>query len=161
MKRYAFIAFAVLISFSGYAQIERVRDFDDGGKKNAFEIITHSKGLGSGDVQFHQDIRIEDLVINNAAQGTKELQGYRVQVFSSNEQRTAKDEAFKIEQRLKQGFPLHNVYVSYTSPFWKVRLGDFETQDEARMFAEEVAQKFPSLRNHTYTVRDRITLIDK
>jgi septal ring-binding cell division protein DamX len=82
--------------------------------------------------------------------------GYRVQVFSSNAQRTAKTEAFKVEKQIKDGFPEYAVYVNYTSPFWKVRVGDFKTMEDAQAFRNELNSTFPQLRSETYIVREQI-----
>lgn len=85
--------------------------------------------------------------------------GYRVQVFSSNAQRTAKNESLNIERRLRSAFPGYGVYRTYASPFWKVRIGDFRTHAEARAFRAELVKVFPELRRETYTVREsRITI---
>ncbi|HHT22420.1 MAG TPA: SPOR domain-containing protein [Bacteroidales bacterium] len=85
--------------------------------------------------------------------------GYRVQVFSSNAQRTAKDEAYTIERRLRSAFPEHGVYRIYASPFWKVRIGDFRTIEDARAFRAELVKLFPEYSRETYTVREnKITI---
>lgn len=80
--------------------------------------------------------------------------GYRVQVFSSNAQRTAKDEAYNIERRLRSAFPGYGVYRIYSSPFWKVRIGDFRSLAEARAFRSELIKAFPEYSRETYTVRE-------
>ncbi len=80
--------------------------------------------------------------------------GYRVQVFSSNAQRTAKDESLNIERRLRSAFPGYGVYRTYASPFWKVRIGDFRTLEDAQRFRTELIKAFPELRRETYTVRE-------
>jgi len=130
-------------------------------KKNAFEIISSRDTLSGGQVIIHQDKRIEKIVADNTAGSGAITHGYRVQVFSSNVQRTAKDEAFALEQRLREAFPGVGVYVSYSSPFWKVRVGNFQTSTEAREFSEELLALFPRLKSTTYTVRDRIIVTGK
>jgi len=112
-------------------------------------------------VIIHQDKRIEKIVADNTAGSGAITHGYRVQVFSSNAQRTAKDEAFAIERRLREAFPDLGIYVSYSSPFWKVRVGNFQTSNEARQFSEEILALFPRLKSTTYTVRDRIIVTGK
>ena len=66
-------------------------------------------------VQFHQDARIEKIVIEIALRLTLK---FRVQVFPAMHI-ALPEEAFKLEQRLIQVFPDHKVYVSYSSPFGK------------------------------------------
>ena len=130
-------------------------------KKNTFEIISLRDSISGGTVTVHQDKRIERIVADNTAGSGAVTHGYRVQVFSSNTQRTAKDEAFSIERRLKEAFPDMGVYVTYSSPFWKVRIGNFQTTAEARAFTDELLYLFPRLRSTTYTVRDRIIITGK
>jgi hypothetical protein len=81
-----------------------------------------------------------------------------VQVFSSNQQHTAKTEAFRVEKLIRDQFPTLGVYVNYTSPFWKVRVGDFSTQAEATSFRNELISAFPTMRSETYIVKEQILI---
>lgn len=90
-----------------------------------------------------------------------EMQGYRVQVFSSNNQQTAKTEAFRIQKLVEESQLNVDVYVQYNTPFWKVRLGNFRTIEEAKLFKEEVTRLLPELQGDTYTVRDNIVVIER
>ena len=87
-----------------------------------------------------------------------EIDGYRVQVYSSNQQQTAKTEALELEAKLKEKVN-QTIYVQYLPPFWKVRLGDFKTYDEAREYKKLFVQLFPSMMGDTYIVRDKIQVI--
>ena len=87
-----------------------------------------------------------------------EMDGYRVQVYSSNQQQTAKTEALELEARLKEKVS-QSIYVQYIPPFWKVRLGDFRTYDEAREYKKLFVQLFPSMMGDTYIVRDKIQVV--
>lgn len=60
-----------------------------------------------------------------------QMLGYRIQVFSSNNQKTAKAEAFRRETAIKQAVPGMTSYVKYQAPFWRVRVGDFQTYEDA------------------------------
>jgi len=129
-------------------------------KKNAFTIIT-AKDSAAGQINIYQDKKIAKLVIENATPTSSKINGYRVQVYSGSAQRTAKEDAFNLERRLREMIPGIQVYVTYTSPFWKVRVGDFQTMAEAKAYAEEIYVLFPKLRNESYTVRDKINLPEK
>lgn len=116
-------------------------------------------------VVIHQDPKLDKLIYNHinkkdvVSHGPYTGSGYRVQVFSSNAQKTAKNEAFSIERKLRSAFPGHGVYSIYASPFWKVRIGDFRTQEDARAFRSELVKAFPELSRETYTVREsKITI---
>lgn len=87
-----------------------------------------------------------------------EIDGYRVQIYSSNQQQTAKAEALDLEQRLKDKIT-QTIYVQYIPPFWKVRLGDFRTYNEAKEYKNEFVLQYPDLMGDTYIVRDKIQVI--
>lgn len=84
--------------------------------------------------------------------------GYRVQVFSDNNQRTAKNEARSKSRSIGSRFPKYRTYVSYTSPYWRLRVGDFRTRQEATAAADELREAFPSYSKEIRVVRDRINL---
>ena len=87
-----------------------------------------------------------------------EIDGYRVQIYSSNQQQTAKSEALELESKLKDRVS-HTVYVQYLTPFWKVRIGDFRTYEEAQEYKKQFVEQFPNLTGDTYIVRDKIQVI--
>ena len=87
-----------------------------------------------------------------------EMDGYRVQIYSSNRQQTAKMEALELETKLKTEIS-QTIYVLYLPPFWKVRLGDFRTYDEAKDYKKEFVQQFPQMIGDTYIVRDKIKVL--
>lgn len=126
--------------------------------------IESNNGASNSKVTIHQDARIESRI--NSYTGRVDPAepyvgpGYRVQVFSSNNFKTAKTDAYNIEKQLKSAFPEQQVYVTYASPFWKVRVGNFRTADEAQKLRSEIITLFPSLRKDTYAVRENRVKID-
>lgn len=111
-------------------------------------------------VQVLQDSAIARLLLAAMEGGEEwiEISGYRVQVYSSNQQQTAKAEALRLENRLKDQLN-QTVYVQYAPPFWKVRIGDFRTYEEAKNYKREVVELFPQLVGNTYIVRDQIKVL--
>ena len=84
--------------------------------------------------------------------------GYRVQVFSDNNVRTAKAEAASKQRIISARFPQYQTYVKYTSPYWRLKVGDFRTQQEANAAADELRKAFPAYSKEIRVVRDRISL---
>ena len=108
-------------------------------------------------VQVVQDSTVS-VLLEETITGKKELvemDGYRVQVYSSNKQQTAKAEALALEEQFKERVN-QTVYVQYQSPFWKVRIGDFRTYDEAKEYKKTIVQQFPDMQGNIYIVRDKI-----
>jgi len=111
-------------------------------------------------VQIIQDSTV-GVLLDEAIHGKRELveiDGYRVQVYSSNQQQTAKGEALNLEARLKDKIS-QTIYVQYLPPFWKVRLGDFRTYDEAKEYKKLFVSQYPEMMGETYIVRDKIQVL--
>ena len=101
------------------------------------------------------------MLLDGAMFGNKEwieVDGYRVQVYSSNQQQYAKAEALELEARFKENIS-HTIYVQYQPPFWKVRIGDFRTVEEAKEYKQAFVQQFPDMIGVTYVVRDKIKVM--
>lgn len=114
-------------------------------------------------VQLHQSADISRMMqdkIDGTQRELKTVQGYRVQIFSSNRQQTAKTEAFEKEKRIRESGIETETYVLYNPPFWKVRIGDFRTQEEALLMKDEVIRLLPDLQGDTYVVRDMIQVME-
>jgi hypothetical protein len=146
---------------------------------SAQNIFSHLEGKNTGagaSVKVHQDQRVESLVygikkhpvISEAPAGavslateavsTTDVPGYRVQVYSSNVQRMAKSEAFRVESELQQLLPDVPVYVTYHSPFWKVRAGNCRSMQEAQQLKSEIGDAYPQVKRDLYVVRDKIKI---
>lgn len=84
--------------------------------------------------------------------------GYRVQVFSDNNPRTSKNEAKSKQRSVSERFPAWRTYITFNSPYWRLKVGDFRTQNEANEAAEELRRAFPGNAKEIRVVRDRINV---
>lgn len=82
--------------------------------------------------------------------------GYRVQVYADNNVRSAKSEARQRERMVGGTFPQWDTYVTYASPYWRLRIGDFRTQYEAERAAADIRRQFPRYAKEVRVVRDRV-----
>ena len=87
-----------------------------------------------------------------------EIDGYRVQVYSSNQQQYAKSEALDLESKLQEKVS-HTIYVQYIPPFWKVRIGDFRSYEDAKEYKKIFVQQYPEMLGDTYIVRDKVKVL--
>lgn len=111
-------------------------------------------------VTIHQDSLV-GVLLEHRIKGNNEMveiDGYRVQIYSSNRQQTAKAEALQLEKDITDKVSMP-VYVLYMTPFWKVRLGNFRTFDEANTFKNQFLAQFPEMQGDTYVVRDKIQIL--
>ncbi len=81
-------------------------------------------------------------------------QGYKIQVFSGNDQRKSKNEAYSKQAQIKSMFPDVETAVSFHSPFWRLRAGNYKTYGEASQAMAELKKAFPALGREMYVVRD-------
>lgn len=98
--------------------------------------------------------------IAGVERGQTEISGWRVQIYSSNNQADAKAGALAIQQLL-DGQLSEALYVIYTPPFWKVRVGDFRTIEEAQQYKQIFIESYPDLQATTYVVRDEHVQVKK
>lgn len=86
--------------------------------------------------------------------------GYRVQVFDDNNPRTARSNAEAAHRRLSAEFPEMRSYISFNSPYWRVKAGDFRTRAEAEAAMAEIQRLFPGYAGYIRIVRDKINVND-
>lgn len=123
---------------------------------NSNSTITHPKELESR------------LILNKSVSETTDsakttnhkIAGFRIQVFSDNNSRTAKNEARTKASIIAAQFSQYQTYVIYNSPFWRLRVGDFISEDEANDAAAELKSAFPSFRKEIRVVRDKIIVTE-
>ncbi|MDE5554666.1 MAG: SPOR domain-containing protein [Muribaculaceae bacterium] len=82
--------------------------------------------------------------------------GYRVQVFDDNNVRSAQRDAQSCKKQIESHFPEYPVYVTFSSPYWRVKVGDFKTRGEAEAAMGEIKHAFPAMAKSLRIVRDRI-----
>ena len=108
----------------------------------------------------HQDSTITQLMMDKVTgrvRGEQIIDGFRVQIYASNQQQVAKNESRMLQQRIE---PLLDVpvYAISEPPFWKVRIGNFKTREEANTYKDILLNMFPDMVGSTYVVPDKITI---
>lgn len=99
-----------------------------------------------------------DNTADNAAPTARQRSrsGYRVEVYSDNNVRTAKVRAAAKKTQLQSRLPQFAVYLVFDAPYWRVRLGDFTTKAAAESALAEVKQAFPSFASELRVVRSAV-----
>lgn len=86
-------------------------------------------------------------------------EGYRIQVYSGNDQRTSKGEATDKQRKIKELYPDVETYVTYYAPFWKLHVGDYRSYEEASHILRSLRETFPQTKNEIYIIEDEIRLL--
>ena len=107
--------------------------------KSIFSVLN-----STGGVAVHQDASVSSAMAAHVAKNSKaRISGYRVRIFFDNKQnsRGASEAAMR---RFQGAFPGIPAYRSFSSPFFKVTVGDFRTKSEASQMLHSLKGMFPS-----------------
>lgn len=123
------------------------------------------------EVEIHQSESVNQLLLSRTMGVERKYEavknGFRIQIYSSNNQRVAARESSDIAEKVRNLNLGLDVYRTYNAPFWRVRVGNFRTQDEANEVMDElkdVLQKqLPELleTGGIYTVHDEEVVLMK
>ena len=81
---------------------------------------------------------------------------YRIQVYSDNNRQTAKANAEYRKRLVEQRIPEIQGYVTYDAPYWRVRVGDFQSESEALAAMKMIKSKFPAFASDIRIVKVRV-----
>ena len=110
----------------------------------------------TGGIKVAVDPRVDQLVKKQIAinevttlETRRHVPGFRIQVINTPDRN--KVNAAKI--KVYQDFPDWKPYLIYQAPNYKLRVGDFKTEDEANAAMQQLSRLFPS---GLYVIRDII-----
>lgn len=84
--------------------------------------------------------------------------GYRIQLFAGNNARTAKNQATGRADLVSEHFPEYATYVTFVAPYWRLKIGDFRSYEDATSALARLKAAFPEYAREMRIVRDKITL---
>ncbi len=94
----------------------------------------------------HKDPRMDALVKKQADINARSkkitgrtMRGYRLLVLNTN----SRDEAIEGKTKIYKHFPDQKAYLTYQSPFFKLKAGNFQTRDEAVRYQKLMNTIFP------------------
>ena len=107
----------------------------------------------TGNVKIIADSRLDTLIVRHVSfnKANTQVNGWRVQIFfeSGNNSKSA---CYKSRDRFLEFFPLTGSYITFTEPYYKLRVGDFRSRLDAEAFLQEVITTFPN----AYIVQDMV-----
>ena len=119
-----------------------------GAQSNIVSEIEKSAS-GEGEVRINQPDKLLSLMgsMANADGETRQVEGYRVLVYSGNNSRQARDEANAMAEYMRSNYPGAEVYVVFESPIRTCEYGDFRTREEAEllMYRLRATKKFKEI----------------
>jgi hypothetical protein len=117
--------------------------------------FTQEKNDEKGKILLIQDDRVDLLVSKHIQinQNRNGIEGYRIQIFfdSGNNSKT---KAQSIYEGFKAKYPDVGAYLTFKSPNYKVRIGDFRTRLDAQRFLNDAILEYPN----AWIIADMINL---
>lgn len=117
-----------------------------------------------GSVYVSQPAELDFITNNSSAQADDQNQahgrmmGYRIQIYSDNNVRTARAGAENRRRSVGQALPDARTYIIFESPYWRVKVGDYRTYGEADEAMQELLQQYPSFASDAKIVKERINV---
>lgn len=102
----------------------------------------------------NQDLAIDTLINRHILANAMKngVDGWRIQIYRGGH-RTANEDANKVRARFMTDFPEIKSYLVFDKPNWfKVKVGDFRTREEAATVFFKIQAKYPD----AYLIRDVI-----
>jgi hypothetical protein len=113
----------------------------------SFVLIAFSASAqDTSSVVVHKDPRLDVLLkkqcdINTAIKkaNARTARGFRVLVVNTNK----RDEAIAAKTKVYTNFPELKAYLIYQSPYFRLKVGNFKTREEAQQYQKSLGYYFP------------------
>jgi hypothetical protein len=106
-----------------------------------------------GNVNIHQDARIDTLLKRHIAYNQHQdgIEGYRVHIFF-DAGNLSLNRATQAAGQFQELYPGDTAYISFSEPYYRVRVGDFRTRLDAEGYLQKIIRDYPN----AFVIRDRI-----
>ncbi|WP_163268299.1 SPOR domain-containing protein [Dysgonomonas sp. 216] len=101
---------------------------------------------------------IENGTNKSQPSGFIRAKGYKIQVFSGNDQKRSRQEAESRKSKIVSEFPDMEVAIIFNSPVWRARAGNFKTYEQAFQALNDLKKAFPSFGRELQIVEDVVKL---
>jgi len=149
-KTIALIAFGVLMMGIWspkplQAQTQQSQQYQSKPTGSTGSVLPGTSVQDTGSVVVHKDPRIDQLIkkrmeINEKTtrDNRRTSRGFRIQVINTRD----RNEAIQAKTKMLQTLPEHASYIQYNAPFFKLKLGNFKTREEAEKVLKQVSRHY-------------------
>ena len=134
-----------MISASGHRNLLTVIFFTFLFLLKVTTLISQEARKDTGNIRLIQDDQVDLLVSKHIQinQNRKGIDGFRIQIFfdSGNNSKTR---AQSIYESFQFKYPNVGAYLTFKTPNYKVRVGDFRTKLDAQRFLNEIIPDYPN-----------------
>ncbi len=103
--------------------------------------VAFSLAVEAQTVTFHEQEQVRNLIWSYRTYNQKRdmERGYRYHITFTNN----REEAYATKTRILKTFPDLRGYVVYEQPYYKIRVGDFRTKEDAKEYSDRIISSFP------------------
>ena len=110
---------------------------DKNAVQNEIKTAVHFVDRGYN-IENQLDLLLDSMAIQHRKSNL--IRGFRIQIYAGNE----REEASKAKEIAYRTLPFADVYTSYQSPTFKVKVGDFYQRLEAQLTLKKIEMTFPA-----------------
>jgi hypothetical protein len=149
----------LLLTFALQGKAQTDRDRMEQNQADPMQVQTDRSPMqqDTGSVIVNKDPRIDLLIkkqiqINEATtrERRRMVPGFRIQVIST----TDRNKAIEAKTKIYKVFPELKPYFLYQSPYYRLKVGNFLTREEAQEYINTLSREFPG--GGVFIVRDTI-----
>lgn len=122
--RYILFLITIILSQSVFSQTKP----DSSVEMNKVKIIKD----GRLDILARKQSELNTAILKNQARTAR---GFRLMVLNTND----KDYAYKVRAELLQKFPEQKPYMWFSSPYIRIKFGNFRTREEAEVYRKQIS----------------------
>ena len=108
-----------------------------------------------GTIEITGDIKVGELVKKHVEfnERLRTVPGYRVQIAALSGP-NSRNQAFELKSRFKESYPDVEVYIVFSEPNFRVKVGDFTSKLDAYVFMQRIKDTYPGtiVRENVYPV---------
>ena len=108
-----------------------------------------------GTIEITGDIKVGELVKKHVEfnERLRTVPGYRVQIAALSGP-NSRNQAFELKSRFKESYPDVEVYIVFSEPKFRVKVGDFTSKLDAYVFMQRIKDTYPGtiVRENVYPV---------
>jgi len=116
------------------------------GQKNSSDVLVliQKNVPNQGRITIHQDPQIEHIFNLDILQSARQpgMHGFRIRIYFDLGQKSRK-QSEDVATDFMTNHPGISVYRAYTSPYYKVSVGDFRTRDNALKLYHQLLKEYP------------------
>ena len=109
----------------------------------------------NGSIEITGDVKVSELVKKHIEfnEHMKTVPGFRVQIAALSGA-NSRNQAFELKNRFKLEHPEVEVYIAFSEPNFRVKVGDFTSRLDAYVFMQKIKDKYPGtiVKEYVYPV---------